>query len=162
MISSKKCTKCLEIKHFSEFKRNKRIKSGLTSRCRVCLHAYENDRLRKDKKCKARLNSKKSNVEARWRYQQKNRAKLNAIKAKYRAAKLRAVPTWLSTECMENIEIIYLEARRRSEVDSINYSVDHIVPLQGENVCGLHVPWNLQIITSSENSKKRNKFLMQE
>lgn len=39
-----------------------------------------------------------------------------------------------------------------------NMAIDHIIPLVNENVSGLHVPWNLQYLTKSENSKKRNKF----
>jgi len=92
------------------------------------------------------------------RYQKANPAKLNAINAKRRAAKLRATPNWLRSEELKQIEDFYKEAQSLKLATGQKYHVDHIVPLQGENVCGLHVPWNLQVIPASENLSKSNKL----
>jgi hypothetical protein len=72
----------------------------------------------------------------------------------YQRRKRQATPKWVNKDY---INLIYENCRSMSIQQGINYEVDHIVPLKGETVCGLHVPWNLQIITEKDNGKKRNK-----
>jgi hypothetical protein len=91
-------------------------------------------------------------------YQKANPAKLNAINAKRRAAKLQATPRWLTDENFKQIEDFYKKARNLKLATGEKYHVDHIIPLQGKNVCGLHVPWNLQVIPAKENLSKSNKL----
>jgi 5-methylcytosine-specific restriction endonuclease McrA len=84
--------------------------------------------------------------------------KRTSYKAKRRAAQFQATPPWLTTQHLADIEKFYVEAARLQAVDGIKRHVDHIYPLQGKTVCGLHVPWNLQILTATANSKKHNKM----
>jgi 5-methylcytosine-specific restriction endonuclease McrA len=70
-----------------------------------------------------------------------------------------ATPKWLSAEQKQEIREIYKEAIRRTKEEGIPYVVDHVFPLRGVEVCGLHVPENLQILTAEENLRKTNKLL---
>lgn len=70
-----------------------------------------------------------------------------------------ATPKWLSAEQKQEIREIYKEAIRRTKEEGIPYVVDHVFPLRGVEVCGLHVPENLQILTAEKNLRKTNKLL---
>jgi hypothetical protein len=81
-----------------------------------------------------------------------------AAEMKRSALKLSATPKWLSDSELSWIQDYYNAARHHKEDLGIVLAVDHIVPLRGKEVCGLHVPWNLCLRTKSDNSKKHNKL----
>jgi 5-methylcytosine-specific restriction endonuclease McrA len=72
-----------------------------------------------------------------------------------------ATPPWVTTEQKLQMRRLYLEAQRLTKITGERYEVDHKVPLIHPDVCGLHVPWNLVVITKEENLKKSNKLLAQ-
>jgi hypothetical protein len=69
-----------------------------------------------------------------------------------------ATPKWLNQIDKIEIRLKYRLAIELSRTTGIRHAVDHIIPLYGETVCGLHVPWNLRVITQEENLKKYNKL----
>jgi len=69
-----------------------------------------------------------------------------------------ATPPWLTREQKAEIRQLYQIAITMTRTTGERYAVDHIVPLYSESVCGLHVPWNLRVITQEENLKKSNKL----
>jgi 5-methylcytosine-specific restriction endonuclease McrA len=70
-----------------------------------------------------------------------------------------ATPKWLSPEQKMEIRLKYRLAIEMSRSTGVRHAVDHVIPLQGEEVCGLHVPWNMEVITQDENLKKYNKLV---
>lgn len=69
-----------------------------------------------------------------------------------------ATPEWLTKDQKKTIRALYMHAQAMTQTTGEQYVVDHIVPLRSELVCGLHVPWNLRVITQEENLKKSNKL----
>lgn len=88
---------------------------------------------------------------AAWR--KANADRVNSLNARRRAAFVLAQPAW-ATQFF--IDEAYDLARRRDEATGFKWHVDHIVPLQGKTVCGLHVESNLQVIPATVNLKKHN------
>ena len=70
-----------------------------------------------------------------------------------------ATPKWLTKEDKKAIRQLYIDAMTVTRVTGTPYVVDHIIPLNGESVSGLHVPWNLRVMTREENLKKSNKLV---
>ena len=104
-------------------------------------------RWRKDNPDKVKEHSK--------RYRESNKHKV-AIRSRDR--KLRTSQSILAKEFSNDIGKIYEKCSYMSDKYKCNFQVDHIIPLKNDNVCGLHVPWNLQIIFKTLNCKKSNKF----
>jgi hypothetical protein len=96
----------------------------------------------------------------RWR--EKNRASVNARATRRKCASAAAISlrgsrivAWADHEA---IKVIYEGARRISRELGIPHEVDHIIPLKGINVCGLHVEYNLRVVPASVNRRKARSF----
>lgn len=136
---------------FVPHKLHPHAKTCSSSRCR---QDYKNEWGRKNPSSKQNwvLRNPTARAEASKKYTQKNKT----YYAEYQTLRSRhlmcAKPKWLDEFQLFFIEELYDLARLRKQ------EVDHIVPLKNSKVCGLHVPWNLQLLTRSENAKKSNKF----
>lgn len=91
-------------------------------------------------------------------YAKDNPEKINARNRKRMLAQLNRVPKWLTKSDLTEIEWAYKIAKDLTKETGIKHVVDHIIPLQGKNISGLHCSQNLQIITAKENNIKKNKF----
>lgn len=88
----------------------------------------------------------------------KNKARILANKAKYRAAKRNKTPAWVNKDHLLMIKEAYELAILRTKLFGFAWHVDHIIPLNGKTVSGLHVIENLRVIPGAENLLKNNKY----
>lgn len=171
----KKCNNenCLNpIKLKSEFYKGSSSRDGLQYQCKDCKKRYNlehkqhskeyNQQYFQDNKDRLmiistewRNNNLDKNREIHNNYVSRNLEKLAANCSIRRARLLKAFPKWAN---LKEIKEIYAESKRLSISTGIDHHVDHIIPLQGKLVCGLHVENNLQILTAIENWYKGPSF----
>ena len=165
-IDMKACKRCLQSKEISLFNKDSSRSDGYHSYCRECAKTDK----KKAYEAKKEHYIKKVNL---WKQQNKDKVVEYAKKARqvhrikrlidwnfYNTNKLKACPQWLNEKQKEEIKDKYLFARYLEEINGgiIKYHVDHIIPLRGKNVCGLHVPWNLQVLNATLNMRKGNRY----
>lgn len=85
----------------------------------------------------------------------KNHSRVIANNSARRAAKLQRTAAWINKDA---VDAIYAEAHRLTKETGIKHHVDHIIPLRGRLVSGLHTHHNLRVVTAAENLKKSNRL----
>jgi hypothetical protein len=159
------CTQCGEPKPLAaSFYRFKHGKGGYQSACKLCDKArvsnwtadnkYNEVRAPKVRAYYRNNPERQRDASIRW-LANGGKVKRAAAEAKRRAAKLNATPTWADKNLIEEF---YLAADFLGMVTGIWHHVDHVVPIQGETVCGLHWEGNLQVLTGPENCSKSNRY----
>lgn len=153
----KTCCECKQVKTFDLFhKRSDR--PGYRHKCKACWYKksgkppggqkrFNDEELKEHRKA----SMAKHRATATYAFKHSER------QARRRAGKLMATPEWLSPDQLNNIKAYYEVAKGLSDQFGQRFDVDHIIPLKGKTVCGLHVPWNLQVLDRAENIKKSNK-----
>jgi len=121
-------------------------------------HYQENRNVILETKKKYHQENRDAIAEAKKAWRKENPELASAHAASRRARKKQAQPPWLTEEHINQIKAEYKNSKRMKKLTGIEHHVDHIVPLKGENVCGLHVPWNLQVIPAKHNLEKHNHF----
>lgn len=166
----KRCSRCCLDKNFSCFGVDNSRKDGLNHICKVC--KKEKDKNYRDK------NKNKISVKRKESYNNGNKDKILKRQAKYRANNPKIVKKCQKRWRSNNKSVINAHNSKRrakklnatlegynKQINSIyancpeGHHVDHIIPLTHPEVCGLHVPWNLQYLTAEENLRKSNKLI---
>ena len=95
------------------------------------------------------------------KHKRENRAKHTADTAKYRADKDKRTPNWLTEFDHIHIKALYQLAAMRTRESGFPWHVDHVIPLRGKNVSGLHTPSNMRVIPGEENVRKNNVYAVE-
>jgi hypothetical protein len=165
-MPTKICKTCQTLKPISEFyKQAARGGYGVRGSCKVCDNQKKKeyrqtlgDNLLERKRQEYERN-KEVRLANKKQYRQNNKGKINALVAARKKVIKQRTPKWLTETDKQMIVDIYNLAALKTKIFGFSWHVDHVIPLQGKTVSGLHVPNNLQVIDGIENIKKKNKVL---
>lgn len=135
-------------------RKNKTVLSGKNKARYLANPEFYKDRERQKREADPELARERGRASYR-----RNKAKYVARARKREIELTNATPPWVD---MKEITKFYIEAERLTLETGIPHEVDHKFPLKGKNSCGLHVPWNLQILTRVANRRKSNSIPTQE
>jgi hypothetical protein len=162
------CSRCKEEKPFEFFGKHSKNKDGYQYYCKACRiktcsdsfsKTSQEQRNKRNEATKAwRKQNKEKLKEYRNKYTKSNRAKLTSLERKRQTAKLNRTPKWLSDFDYLHMQCLYQVAAMRTKETGYKWNVDHIIPLQGKKVSGLHCPSNLRVIPAIENQRKNNIY----
>jgi len=161
----KTCKTCQDTKPLTAFyKQSVRGVGGVRGTCKLCDNVkkaiYRNKNKEKiliDKKVDY-LKNQTFYLAQKQKYRQANKGKINALVAARKKVIRQRTPAWLTKFDKLKIKCIYQVAAMLTRENGEPWHVDHIIPLQGKNVSGLHVPSNLQWMRGVDNISKKNKF----
>ena len=181
-MESKVCTHCKIDKPLSEYDvrfDKQRDQHRICTYCKECrkkkIRAY--DKKNRDKKRLYNSQYKEKNrlklQEAARKYHKDNRDRILAYQRHWRKVNpdkvaearfsrrdnfQKARPEWLTPEMEKRVEEVYNLARDCRITTGEEYEVDHIIPIKAKGICGLHVPWNLQVLPKDVNRAKSNRY----
>lgn len=167
-MNKKTCSLCKINKPLDQFGKHSKEIDGLCCWCKQCkkkkdklyYEANKESILARNEKAKKLICSKKL-MEYRRKWKSKNFEKVNSDGMKRYARKTNQTPAWLGKADYAEIDGFYLFCKVFNSYKTVRddkLQVDHIVPIRGKKVSGMHVPWNLQVITSRDNVQKSSKF----
>ena len=146
--SSKECVSCVAAKNHESERKEYQKQYYNTEKRKIYQAVYQKTYCKTDKY-----------KDAKRQYALENPEKGSARTMKYYAKKLERTPFWLTDTDYWMIEEAYELAALRTKITGITWHVDHIIPLQGKLVSGLHTPYNLQVIVGKINQSKGNFFV---
>ena len=150
------CSACYkELKYSSrKWQEKKRRKNGIAPRPLSLQTKQEKKEIYENwlERNRAKVNEQ----QRKWR--QSNREKLRPYQSAYNAIRWKRTSIPLAKLHLDQIVKIYEKRDGKIKQTGIDHHVDHIIPIKGKNICGLHVPWNMQILPAKENRQKSNKF----